>query len=208
MARDRPSGDGIAPNISVVVERSRTEALPSSVILSSALPPSGVFPATKKLFPSAAHVMLSNSFRPVTRTSRVLPVSVERKRIVSLRLGQTRARCEPSGDKLQLHAGSTCDGYELLPFFTSNRNVSMSSPLATLYRQKFNGEFAHCTFQMPTCLRTRRGAPPPIGMAKSDDGVSRLADLGVEIYKISEPSGVTLGCLSCSALVVKPSAKG
>ena len=35
-----------------------------------------------------------------------------------------------------------------------------------------------------------------------------LADLGVEIYKISEPSGVTLGCFSGSALVVRLSAKG
>jgi hypothetical protein len=54
--------------------------------------------------------MLPNSFRPVTGTSRVLPVRVERRRIVSLRLGQTMARCEPSGDKLQLHRGSLCGG--------------------------------------------------------------------------------------------------
>ncbi len=41
-----------------------------------------------------------------------------------------------------------------------------------------------------------------MGMAKMEEGVSELADLGVEIYKISEPSGVTLGCESCSALII------
>jgi len=39
IAKGRPSGEGIAPNISVVVERSRPEALPSSVTLRSALTP-------------------------------------------------------------------------------------------------------------------------------------------------------------------------
>jgi len=38
--------------------------------------------------------------------------------------------------------------------------------------------------------------------------VLRSADFGVEIYKISERSGVTLGCNSCSGLVIIPSAKG
>jgi hypothetical protein len=45
-------------------------------------------------------------------------------------------------------------------------------------------------------------------MAKMEDGVVRLSDLRLEIYKISEPSGVTLGCRSCSALAIILSAKG
>ena len=40
MASDRPSGDGIAPKISVLLERSRTDDLPSIVTFSSALSPS------------------------------------------------------------------------------------------------------------------------------------------------------------------------
>ena len=149
-------------NISEVLERSRTEALPSSVTLSNTLCPSWVFPATRRLFhPRSTRCCSIRSLRYCT--SRILPVSTERKRIVSLRLGQTRARCEPSGDKLQLQEGSTCDGAELLPCFRSNRNVSVVSPLVTLYRQKFNGRFAHCTFQMPTSLRTRRGTRRRLG---------------------------------------------
>src|SRR5437868_7587453 len=116
------------------------------------------------------------------------------------------ARCEPSGDKLQLPSGSTCGGTELFPFFKSNRNVSEVFPFEMLYRQTVDGERAHCTFQMWTSLSTRRGAPPAIGRAKMEEGVSGPADWGVEIYKISEPSGVTLGCESFSALVITLSA--
>src|SRR3974390_697124 len=112
------------------------------------------------------------------------------------------ARSEPSGDKLQLNEDSTCGGAAILPLLTSNRNVSELSPLATLYRQIVEGKRAHCTFQMPTSLRMKRGLPPPIGMAKMEDGVSRPADLGVEIYTISEPSGATIGCETWSVLLV------
>jgi hypothetical protein len=45
-------------------------------------------------------------------------------------------------------------------------------------------------------------------MANMEEGVSGLADLGVEIYKISEPSGVTLSAESCPALTIRLSAKG
>src|SRR6267143_154278 len=112
------------------------------------------------------------------------------------------ARCEPSRDKAQLQSGSICGRSALFPLLTSNRNVSVVFPFVMLYRQIVDGKRAHCTFQMRTSLRTKRGVPPPIGMAKMDDGVSGLEDLGVEIYKISEPLGVTLGCESCSALII------
>lgn len=118
------------------------------------------------------------------------------------------ARSKPSGDRLQLHEGSTCGASGPLPLLTSNRNVSMVSPLAMLYMQVVDGKRAHCTFQMPTSLRTSRGVPPPIGIAKIEEMVSGVADLGVAIYKISELSGVTLGCERCSALVTRFSAKG
>src|SRR5215472_9431893 len=104
------------------------------------------------------------------------------------------ARSEPSGDKLQLKADSICGARAILPVFTSNLKVSEISPFAMLYRQIVEGARAHCTFQMPTSLRIKRGVPPPIGMAKMDEGMSRLADLGTETYRISVPSGVTMGC--------------
>src|ERR1700737_26124 len=125
--------------------------------------------------------MLPNSLHPFTGTSRVSPVRVERNRIVPLGLAETMARCDPSGDKLQLHRGSTCGGPEVLPLRSSNRNVSMVSPLPLLYMQRVDGERAHCTFQMPASLRTKRGVPPLIGTAKMEDWVSGVADLGVEI---------------------------
>src|SRR6267143_5649762 len=102
------------------------------------------------------------------------------------------ARCEPSGDKLQLQsAASICGGAVRVPLLTSKRNVSVVFPFTILYRQSVDGKRAHCTFQMPTSFRTKRGVPPPMGIAKMEEGVAELADLGVEIYKISEPSGVT-----------------
>src|ERR1700761_1056323 len=103
------------------------------------------------------------------------------------------ARSEPSGDKLQLNADSICGGIAILPLLTSKRNVSELSPLATLYRQIVEGKRAHCTFQMPTSLRMKRGVPPPIGMEKMEDGVSWLAGVVVGIYTISEPSGGNTG---------------
>ena len=79
-----------------------------------------------------------------------------------------------------------------VPLLTSKRNVSVVFPFVMLYRQIVDGKRAHCTFQMPTSFRTKRGVPPPIGMARMEE-VSGLVDLGVETYRISEPSGVSLG---------------
>src|SRR5262245_57502657 len=118
------------------------------------------------------------------------------------------ARCEPSGDKLQLQSGSFCGGSAVLPLLTSKRNVCQVFPFAVLYRQIVDGIRAHCTFQMPTSLRIKRGAPPSRGIAKIDEGASASADLGVEMYKISEPSGVTLGCERCSVLLIRRSGMG
>jgi hypothetical protein len=134
--------------------------------------------------------MLPKLFHPFIVSLRVSPVTVERSRIVPLSPSQTMARFRPSGDKLQLHDGSICSGSECLPVLTSKRNVSVVSPLIVLYMQIAEGKGEHCTFQIPTSRRIRRGVPPAIGIAKMELGVLRSADLGVEIYKISEPSGV------------------
>src|SRR5215470_16836383 len=75
-----------------------------------------------------------------------------------------------------------------------------------LYRQTVDGRCAHCTFQMPTSLITMRGFPPVMGIAKIEEGTSRSASFGAEIYKISEPSEVILGTESCSLLVITLSA--
>jgi hypothetical protein len=74
--------------------------------------------------------------------------------------------------------------------------------------QTADGKGEHCTFQIPTSSRTKRGVPPAIGIAKMELRVLRLADLGVDIYKISERLGVTLGCKSSPALVIILSANG
>src|SRR5882762_6658287 len=146
--------------------------------------------------------MLWSSSHPLTASSCVSPVRVDRSRIAPLEISLTMARSEPSGDRLQLHIGSACGGSEVLPVLTLNRKVSVVSSLIMLYMHSVDGKLAHCTFQMLASLRTRRGGPPAIGMATMEDGVSGLAYLGVEIYRISEPSGVNLGCWSCSALVI------
>src|SRR5258708_17197860 len=162
-----------------------------------------------RLFPSADQTMLSNPFHPFMASSRFSPVSVERNWIVPF-LGPPgiMARCKPSGDKLQLQSQSIWGGSLLFPLRTSNRNVSEVFPFLMLYRQIVDGKGAHCTFQMRTSLRTRRGVPPPTGIAKMEDGVSRSPDFEVEIYKISVPSVVARGCKSCSALVIRFSARG
>src|SRR6516162_756147 len=116
------------------------------------------------------------------------------------------ARTEPSGDKIQLNADSICGAIAILPLRTSKRNVSEVSPLATLYRQIVEGNRAHCTFQMPTSLRMKRGVPPPIGTAKMEDGLSWFVDVVVEIYRISEPSGATTDCETWYVLVTRLSA--
>src|SRR5262249_19761897 len=61
---------------------------------------------------------------------------------------------------------------------------------------------------MPTSLSTRRGTPPFMGTARMEEEASRPPDFGVEIYRISDPSGVTLGCESCSSLATRPPATG
>jgi hypothetical protein len=76
-----------------------------------------------------------------------------------------------------------------------------------LYRQTVEGKRAHCTVKIATSLRINREVPPRIGIAKMEEGASG-PDLGVEIYKISEPSGDIVGCESCSALVARLSANG
>src|SRR5216684_8267095 len=118
----------------------------------------------------------------------------------------TIARCEPSGDKLQLQSGSICAGAVVFPVFTSNWIVSEAFPFLLLYMQIVDGRRAHCTFQMPASLRTRRGFPPFTGIAKIVERTSMPAPLGVEIYRISEPSGVILGMESCSLLAITLSA--
>src|SRR5215469_6290150 len=118
------------------------------------------------------------------------------------------ARFKPSGDKPQLQSGSSCGGSVVLPLFTSKRYVCQVFPLAVLYRQVVDGRRAHCRFQMPTSFRTKRGVPPPIGLAKIEEGVSGVAEVGVEMYRISDPSGATLGCDRCSLLVIRLSAVG
>src|SRR5207253_8555327 len=71
-----------------------------------------------------------------------------------------------------------------------------------------DGRGAHCTLLMPTSLRMKRGVPPPTGTAKIEERVLGPADLGVETYRISEPSGVSLGSESCSALLTTLSGNG
>ena len=61
---------------------------------------------------------------------------------------------------------------------------------------------------MVATVSTSRGAPPRMGTAKIEEAVSWSEDLGVETYKISDPSGVSLGCESCSAAVTSFSANG
>jgi hypothetical protein len=110
MASDRPSGDGIA-NSMLLLEWSSTEALPSSVTLSNALSRSCLPQETRRLVPPADQSIAFRPFHPFTTRSRVLPVEVERSRIVPwLGSRATMARCERSGDRLQLHSGSICGG--------------------------------------------------------------------------------------------------
>src|SRR6266849_3341472 len=136
--------------------------------------------------------MCINPFQPLTTRSRVLFEDVDRSWIVpSLEATGTKARCEPSGDKLQKPSGSICGGSVLLPLLTSNRKVSRVFPFEMLYVQIVDGKRAHSTAKIATSWRTNRGGPPCMGMAKIEEGVSGPADLGLAIYKISEPSGVT-----------------
>jgi hypothetical protein len=76
------------------------------------------------------------------------------------------------------------------PHIESERFPSI--PFEMLYRQIVEGKRAHCTVKMATSLKTNRGVPPRIGIAKMEEEVSG-PDLGVEMYKISEPSGDTVG---------------
>src|SRR5882724_8809676 len=151
--------------------------------------------------------MCINPLHPFTTSSRVSPENVGRSWIVLwLEPTATKARCEPSGDKLQKPSGSICGGLVLLPLLTSNRKVSRAFPFEVLYMQIVDGKRAHSTAKIATSWRTNRGVPPRMVKAKIEEGVSGPADLGVAIYKIPEPSGVTLGCESCSAALTRLSA--
>src|SRR6266478_2595914 len=174
MARSRPSGDGMAQTS--FLERSRTEALPSSATLSKAVSDASLSQETRRLLPSVDQSMAFNRFHPFTTRSRDLPVDVDRRWITPWFLGVRIARCKPSGDKLQLHGESICGGSVLFPLLTSNRNVLKVSPLLMPYKQIVDGKRAHCTFWMLMSCRTKRGVPPITGMAKMDDSVSELED--------------------------------
>jgi hypothetical protein len=160
--------------------------------------------------------MLEIPFHPFTTTSRGLPVEVGRSWIFASSELDRNARCEPSGDKLHSVNGSVCEGPMRFPVRTSKRNVSEEVfPLLMLYMHTADGERAHWTFEMATSLSTRRGVPPFIGIAKIEEGASRRPNSGVEIfvvsveiYRTSDPSGVSLGCLSCSSLLPKISGEG
>src|SRR5260370_1250009 len=97
----------------------------------------------------------------------------------------TKARCEPSGDKLQKPSGSICGGPVLLPLLTSNRKVSRVFPFEMLYVQIVAGKRAHSTAKIATSWRTNREGPPWMGIAKIEEGVSGSADLRVCTYKSS-----------------------
>src|SRR5215469_9070557 len=182
MASKRPFGDGIAPQSAGLLELRRTVALPSNVTFNNALSRSKLCQETNRLFPSADQPAPIKPFHPFTTTSRSLSVAVERKWIFpSFAPKTTIARSEPSGDRSQLQSRSICGGSGLLPFLTSNLNVSEVFPFVMLYRQIVDGSRAHCTFQMRLSLRTRRGIPPPIGMAKMEERRSGSSGLGVEI---------------------------
>jgi hypothetical protein len=121
IASIRPFGDGIAAQISGLLDLIRTVALPSNETFNKALSRSKLCQDTSKLFPSGDQSAPINPFHPFTKTSRAFPVDVERKWILpSFAPKTTIARSEPSGDKLQLQLGSICGGSVLLPLLTSN----------------------------------------------------------------------------------------
>src|SRR5262249_48088016 len=77
MASNRPSGDGIA-NAMKLLERSRTETLPSSATFNNALSRSRLCHGSRRLFPSADQSTLDNPLHPFTTRSCVLSEDVER----------------------------------------------------------------------------------------------------------------------------------
>src|SRR5262249_30269516 len=135
-ANHLPSGDGMAPQISGLVDFSRRETLPSRLTFSKALSRSKLCQETRRLLPSADQSSPINPPHPFTVRSCISPVDVDRRLILPLLAPKTTiARCEPSGDKLQLHLGSLCGGSAVLPLLTSKRNVCEVFPFAVLYRQ-------------------------------------------------------------------------
>src|SRR5262245_8932929 len=76
-ANHRPSGDGMAPQISGLVDFSRREALPSRVTFSNALSRSKLCQETRRLLPSADQPALINPSHPFTVRSRISPVDVD-----------------------------------------------------------------------------------------------------------------------------------
>ena len=194
MARDRPSGDGIAPNISGLLERSRTEtrAIERDIQQSTV---GFMMPRQAGEFsihgPYDAIQFVPSLYRHLTRFTSESGAQPDRSFTAISKLWRVANHRGTS-------SSCTRDRFVAdLSFYRSARQTGTSpyvSPLRLLYRQTADGKGEHCTFQMRTSLRTRRGVPPAIGIAKMELGVLRSADLGVEIYKISEPSGVTLGC--------------
>src|ERR1700719_1445667 len=89
MANSRPSGDGTAQTL--FLERSSTEALPSSATLSKAVSDASLSQETRRLLPSAAQSMAFKSFHPFTTRSRDFPVDVDRRWITPWLLGVTMA---------------------------------------------------------------------------------------------------------------------
>ena len=78
MASHCPSGEATAPQISGLLERSKTDALPSSDTFKKALSWVDLCQLTSTLLPSADQPAPINPFHPFTTKSRVLPVAVER----------------------------------------------------------------------------------------------------------------------------------
>jgi len=106
MARNRPSGDGIANPIELL-ERSKSETLPSSATFSN---PLSIHDYAKQrgdsFHPRPIYVrqFVPSFYNQITRFARGCGAKPDR----SIGLKGIMARCEPSGDKLQLQSGSIC----------------------------------------------------------------------------------------------------
>jgi len=144
--RSPPSGDGIAYRMYWWNGAHRRS--PSSVTLSMRYP----FVITQETRASfhLRPILFVNPFHPFTTShafSQWMWSGVESSLVGPL---ATMARCEPSGDKLQLQSGSICEGAVLFP--TPHIKLERFRSISPLnaYRQTVDGKCAHCTFQMPT----------------------------------------------------------
>src|SRR5262249_18362165 len=116
--------------------------------------------------------MCINLWNSLITRLRVLLEDVERNWIVFwLELTGTKARCEPSGDKLQKPSVSICGGPVVLLLFMSNGSVSRVFFFEVLYKQMVEGKRAHVTVKMAMSLRTSRGVPPCKGIAIMEEVV-------------------------------------